>query len=176
MSTQVKTNTEALLIELWSMSTTPDVYAEHLVKSVRTEFAAHPLLKPIREAYVNCLVNSKNDFKTVRDAVIDLIKVVRPDSDAAKAYVAVDKTERVNTYHHLKGKLLPFDIGIEIAQKGDTKYVTLCCKTYVNKRIPITWQYGSDYTDKEILEDPNLIHKVIVTYGLKVSNEWSVDV
>jgi len=72
----------------------------------------------------------------------------------------------VRIYHHLGKNQLRDWLHVEIEEDEDgTKHVTFVSRWHVSKRFPISWSYGKDFTDEEILRDGNLAGKCTEMFG-----------
>lgn len=72
-------------------------------------------------------------------------------------------------YDHLGGRPLQDYYRIQIETQPDkTKKVRFCSKIHIPRRTELSWTYGQQFTDSEILFDGQLIDKFHQMFGRSV--------
>lgn len=68
-------------------------------------------------------------------------------------------------YRHLGNSQLRDWAHVEIEERDGNKYVIMCSRMHMTKRIELSWCYGTSFSNEEILRDGNLHAKLSQTYG-----------
>lgn len=71
-------------------------------------------------------------------------------------------------YRSIRNLQLPGYLSIEIREENGSKHVYVHSKIHVNKERKISYSYSTDFTNEQILNDPQLFQTIANMYGLKV--------
>lgn len=74
-----------------------------------------------------------------------------------------------NVYNTLKGEQLQHWLTIAIDRnENGTATVTTCSTIHVNREVPVTFSWGKEFSDADILNDKDLIRVVYERYGFEI--------
>lgn len=71
-------------------------------------------------------------------------------------------------YGYIGSFELPSYLSIEIKDVGESRKVFIHSKIHMEKVKELSFSYSNEFTDEDILKDPDLYKKIASMYGLKI--------